>query len=221
MATIVQHRSAFTSGSSTCVLAFSSNNTAGNLLVYYDGNGGGTGTVAASTDNNSNTIALALNGPLTNSRIDYVASCNAGANTVTGHDASGGKIMLHIWEMDSIAASPLDQTGSINSTTGSVSTSGSITQANEYVFAGFVITTNNHTLTPDGSTSANEQVNNVGGGDCSLTEVAIVSSTGVKTLTVTGNGGDTIQQVIATFKIAGGGPPPCNNRITLMGAGCQ
>lgn len=217
--TIVQHRSAFTSGSSTCVLAYASNNAAGNLLIYYDGNGGGTGTVAASTDSNGNTIALALNGPLSNSRIDYVASCNAGANTVTAHDASGGKIQLHLWEMDSIAAAPLDQTGSVNSTTGSVSTSGSTAQANEYVFAGFLVTTNNHTLAPDGSASANEQVNNVGGGDCSLTEVAIVASAGVKTLTVTGNAGDTIQQVIATFKISG--PPPCNNRIALMGAGCQ
>src|SRR6185312_15215172 len=97
------------------------------------------GAPAAATDSNSNTIANATsiaNGTSGAVRADYVASCNSGANTVTGHRGSTGGTHLHIYEVSGCATStPVRDTGTVtNSSTFSVSTAGSTSQSGDAVF---------------------------------------------------------------------------------------
>lgn len=198
MSIVVQKRSTFATGVTTLALAYTSNNAANNLLIYSYAGGG---TITAATDSNTNTIALAkaVSGG-GNVRVDYVASSNAGANTVTGHQ-SVSDFHAHIREISGcVTATPLDQTGSVGSSaTGKVSTDGITSQPGEITFATFLDATNSQALTRDGSSDESE-LTSVSGFDCCLTETKIVFYAGIKTLTCLGNGADALWQVIATFK---------------------
>src|SRR5207302_2277969 len=202
----VQHRSAFSTSGLTISLAFSSNNTAGNLLVYVVGSSSVTGNNRC-TDNNSNTIDNAVNtgsGAASNS-IDYAANCKSGPNTVSydGTGTSGNpQTHLHIWEISGcVTTSVLGDTGTVsNNPTGSVSTSGTSTQVGDAVIGSFHDGNSPPTLTGDAgyspivdtavaSPAFKEQ----------LSEFKAATSSGTQTATCTGNGTQVLEQGIATF----------------------
>lgn len=206
--TVVQHRSTFTNtgvGTTGLTLAFSSNNVAGNLLIASFSVDTGN-TVAAPTDTIVNTWSLAATvtgtGGSANAVAYYVKNSKVGANTVkftwTG---SGTAAFIHIWEISGCdTANPLDQTGTVvSSSTASVSTTNPTTNANELVFAFFADSPNSRSLVAGSGYSPSEFTNNVTGGDCAISEVKIVSSTGTQTATITGNSTDVLSQIIATF----------------------
>ena len=186
----VQHRSAFSTSGLTISLAFSSNNTAGNLLVYVVGSSSVTGNNRC-TDNNSNTIANAVNtgsGAASNS-IDYAANCKSGPNTVSydGTGTSGNpQTHLHIWEISGcVTTSVLGDTGTVsNNPTGSVSTSGTSTPTLTGD-AGYSPIVDTAVASP----AFKEQ----------LSEFKAATSSGTQTATCTGNGTQVLEQGIATF----------------------
>lgn len=122
-ATVVQSNSGFGTGGTNPSVAFSSSNTAGNLLWVAIGSDA---TITAPTDTQGNTYNLAVNvtgsGGSGNAAIYYVTSAKAGANTVTCNHTSNGDTHCHIAEISGLATSPLDKTGSVaSSSTCSVS----------------------------------------------------------------------------------------------------
>lgn len=217
---ILQHKSSKGSGTGFS-LAFTSNVTAGSLLVYMCGDDTGH-SLAAATDNNSNTILNAItvtgSGGSGDGRIDYVVSANSGATTVSFHQTSGTEIYGSIWELSGFSApgAVLDQTGKVaSSSTGSVSTSGVTTAANEFAVATFQDSPSADTLTGTASWTVEAQ-SNAGSGDANLGEAIVLSSTGTQTATVTGNSTHVLSQLIATFKQASSSTTV---RKTLSGIG--
>lgn len=196
MAAIVQHRGASSDAATSVDLAFASDNSVGNLLVYWTGDGGGGNATTAATDTNGNTIAD-INSVSNNTRGDYVAQAVAGANTVTGH-TGGTRPRLHIWEFSGNTSAPLDQTGVTSSTSGSVSTSAPVSQDAEIICSVFLDASGGvPSLTADGSANASELLVVIGS---MLSQAKIVSNaSGVQTMTCGGNGADVLQQVIGTF----------------------
>lgn len=209
--TIVQHKSSSNSATSIS-LAFSSNTGAGNLLIYAAAGNAGV-ALAACTDNNSNTIT---NGTvLTNgagaTRVDIVASSNAGACTVTASQSTANRMHLHIWEVSGITtSSPLDQSKTANQTgtNQSISTSSATSVANELVMAFFYDQPNDDSLTAGSGYSPSEFTDGGAGNESALSEVKTVSSTGTQTATCTcGSSSNNINQSILTFKGAAGASP--------------
>lgn len=205
---IVQHRSTHTNTTTTGSLAFASNNTAGNLLLYACVEET-TNNLNAPTDNNGNTIASAINNQSIGNaaiRLAYVVSCNAGANTVTFTSTSACNLHIHIWEISGCDASaPLDQTRtgtSASTTTPSLATSGSTAVANELVFGMFYDRPNDDSITAGSGFSPSEFQDGGAGNESSLTEVQIVSSTGVQTVTATFGVAQVAVMLVATFKQA-------------------
>lgn len=205
---IVQHKS--THGSAASVsLAFSSNNAAGNLLVYAAAGNLGT-ALSACTDNNANTITngITLSGGNGAIRVDFVASSNVGACTVTASQTSANRMHLHIWEVSGITtSSPLDKTntGHGTGTSQSISTTTATSVANELVFGFFYDQPNDDSLTAGSGFSPSEFSDGGSGNESSLSEVEIVSSTGVQTATCTcGASGNDVNRSILTFEAASG-----------------
>lgn len=213
--TVVQHANATTAttGSSTSLSrAFPSANTAGNLLVVavstYSGE-----TISPPTDSVNNTYALAVGASRSGNAVAaiyYAANCKGGANTVTAHISAADNVHLHIYEISGMATSaPVDVTGSNISNTATsltVSTSGSTTSANDYVFAYFADNATPKTFTAGAGYGDTEQSES--SGDAGFSEDKIVSSTGTQTATATESGADPITALIATFKAGSGGPTP-------------
>ena len=209
MIQIVQHRSAAVNNATgTTTLAFASPNVAGNLLVYCCGTGVNSVTLSAATDNNTNIIAPAVSvtGGAGNgqNRIDYVANCHAGANTVTlNSSAITDDLHIHIWEISGLLqVSPLDQTGSVaSSATASVATSAPTTVLQDFVIAVFHDFALGPTLVEAAPYDPSE-LSNVGGstGSSMLSEVLIANTLAIQTATCTGNGTDVMDQTIAAFK---------------------
>lgn len=207
--TVVQHQHVNTSATcnsvTSCALAFGSSVGAGHLLVYITASELGTGTLNACTDNNSNTIATALNVNLASGsqRISYVANSNSGATTVTCTSTSAANIHLHIWEVSGTNTStPLDvtQTGTQAATSQSLTSGSSTGFANEIVFGLFYDRPNNDSWTAGSGFSPSEIIDGGAGNESSMSEVKIVSSSGTQTITATcGSGANTIAQLLATF----------------------
>jgi hypothetical protein len=208
MPTPVQHRTTFSNGTTSVALPFSSNNAAGNTLAYASS--AGIGTVGVSmqiaTDNNSNTIAngvdLASSGASGNgaARWDYVASSNSGANTVTAHAPSTFDIHLHIWELSGCAtSSPVRASGSTHSATGSVSTSTSTPLSGDAVLAYFYDNPANDALTIGSGYTTSDISSNTTGLDSALSEYKTATGNGTQTATCTGNGTNSLDQVIVVF----------------------
>jgi len=201
----VQHRTAFSNGTTTLALAFLSNNAAGNLLAYASAAGvAGSGSMNAATDSNTNTIANAVtiasvsgNGA---ARIDYVANSNSGANTVTGHAGSTVDIHLHIWEISGcVTSSPVRASGSTHSATASVSTSTTAPLTGDAVLGFFYDNPANNTLTAGSGYTTSDTSRNSTGGDAALSEYKTATGNGTQTATCSGNGVNTLTQVIAVF----------------------
>lgn len=113
--------------STTNVLAFLSNNAAGNLLVLGSENDGAT-TVSGVTDSQGNTWVKATATPHNFStkscELWYAANCKAGPNTVTATYGSAKDSAICIAEYSgAIPASPLDKVAAGKATDGSPTTS--------------------------------------------------------------------------------------------------
>lgn len=211
----VQNRNFTGHAVSSLALAFTSNNAAGNLLVYFSSCfDGSPNTVTASTDSNTNTIAQAgANIDSTGNasmRCDYVASSNSGANTVTGHNSgTAGEVFIYIWEISGCAtSSPVRDTGSVaNSATASVSTAGSTSQSGDAVIACFHSDHATFTFTVGSGYSNLTQVSQPTDGACGCSEWKAATGSGTQTATVSGNGANTMTQFIAVFKQAASSTP--------------
>lgn len=211
MAIIVVQKQKVT-GSSTVSVAYASNTTAGNLLVAVgasDANatisitGGGTWTQAVNQKDGF-TAAQAQ------AAIWYMANCPGGAVTVTL--TSSGDSHLHIYEISSIVTtSPLDATGAAEDTSGStsqsISTSGSVAQASEYVIAGFFSwNQGSQTFTASGGYTTEQTTQNAGGDSLGSLDQIFTNASGVQTASCTFGLSDAeVPKVIATFKGTAGG----------------
>src|SRR5271168_5136729 len=196
--TIVQHRSTFCLGVTSCALSFSSSVGSGHLLGYFIQ---GTGC-SLTTDNNSNTVANALTyAGGSHSRIDYVSSSNSGSTAVTAGGCTLGDIHLHIWEVSGLAGT-FDKQGVIGTsgTALSVSTSSGTTAANEIVFGFFSDGGTSNTFTIGSGFTASETTNDTSSNDASFSEAQVVSTTGTKTATATAATSATIDEMVVTFK---------------------
>jgi hypothetical protein len=202
--TIVQHKSTHCVAA-TCALSFTSNNVAGNTLIYMCAGQESSVAMSAAIDNNSNTI---VNANLKTTaagaiRVDYVASANAGANQVTCGETGAIRVHIHIWEVSGLTSKVLDQnnTGSQAATSQSISTSSGTTAANEIVFGFFYDQPTDDSLTAGSGYNPSEFNDGGAGNESSLSEVKIVSSTGTQTATATcGSASDAVLQSVATFK---------------------
>lgn len=201
--TIVQHKSTFASGN-TVSLAFTSNITAGNTLIYVTASQDTT-PMSPATDNNSNTIVNANSvgtggGSI---RVDYVSSANSGATTVTGTTAVGAaRSYIFIWEISGLTSKTLDKqnTGQQTGTNQTISTVAT-TAANELVVGAFFDQPNDDSLTVGSGYGPSEFVDSGAGNESGLVEVKIVSATGVQTATCTcGSNTNIILQSITTYK---------------------
>lgn len=204
--TIVQHRSTFCSAT-TCALAFSSNNGASNLLVYFCGAQDSV-LPNTTTDSNSNTItnfaAAGRSGTGAGGlRVDLVATSNSGANTVTCHTTSASRTYMAIYEVSGLPTRATDASnaGSQTGTNQTISTTGATTAANEVVFGFFFDAPNNDSMTVGAGYGSSEFINGGSGNESMLVEAKIVSSTGTQTATMTsGSNTNIIGQSISTFK---------------------
>ena len=194
-------------------LAFSSNVTAGDLIVVavstYTGE-----TISSPTDNSSpsnDAYGLAVSakpattGTPSAASIYYAVANATGALTITAHIGASDNIHLHIYEISGLSptlSSVLDQTGSnaqTSTTSATVSTGGATKVANEYVFAFFATDNSTQTWTKGGSYTDVETANRIGG-DSSFSEDLVITSAGKQTATATSTTADRITSVIATFQ---------------------
>jgi hypothetical protein len=211
--TVVQHKSVAAIGGTSLALAFTSNVTSGNLIVVAVSTYSGA-TISSPTDNSSpsnNTYALAIsNNPTTagtpSAASIYFAVANAtGPLTITAHISAAHNIHLHLYEISGLSStlsSLLDQTGAnfqTRTTSGTVSTGGTTTVANEYIFAFFATDNSTQTWTKGGSYTDVETSNRTGG-DSGFSEDLIIASMGKQTATATFTSADLVTSIIATFK---------------------
>lgn len=210
-ATVVQSNSAFATSGTNPTVSFPNNNTAENLLWVAVGSDA---TITTPTDTLGNTYTLAISvtgsGGSGNAAIYYVASAKAGSNTVTCNHSGNGDTHCHIAEINGlVSSSPLDQTGSVaSSSTCSVSTSGATSQANEWIGAFAYDSPSSNALTPGTSYSQIQLSRNTSAGDAALSESENVGLTGVQTATCGGNSSNVLSQLITTFKASGNGSGP-------------
>lgn len=199
---VMQSNSGFSSGKTSVSVPFLGSNTAGNLLWVAVGS---SGTILPPTDTQGNTYirASSVNGSggSGNAAIYYAASAKGGTNTVTCNQSSNTDLHCHIAEITGIASSsPLDQTGSVSSSsTCSVSTSAATAQPNEWVGAFFYDASSDPLLSAGAGYTA-VQLSNNSSGDGALSENGTVSTTGVQTATCAGNSSAALTQLITTFQ---------------------
>lgn len=206
MPAVVQHRSTFTNGATSLALPFSSNNAAGNLLVYCTGGGQAVGVSNnIATDSNTNTIANAINlasagGTSGSARIDYVASSHSGANTVTAHSTASLDLHIHIWEISGcVTTTPVRATGTADSATASVATSTTTPLTGDAVIAFFYDNPANNALVAGTGYTPSDLSSNTTGGDSAISEYKTATAGGTQTATITGNSTNKVDQVIAVF----------------------
>lgn len=192
----VQSTSGNGSGTSLAV-AFGSNNTAGNLLVY--GSGGDSDTTNITDTNNTPVSAIGANDDpnFTYADIYYVQNCAAGANTATRTNASG-QISLSVAEYSGVKTSgALDQVNTgAGSGTAAASASVTTTQADELLI-GLTVAGASVTFTPGASYT---ERTDTGGLRSSELEDQIVASIGSYTASSTLSGSNPWLCLIATFK---------------------
>ena len=200
----VQGRAKEITSGTTNSLAFSSANTAGNLIVVYVV-WGNTGSVTLS-DSNGNSYAPAAparawgNGNAWRSQVFYAKSIAGGANTVSATFGSSitsfGAIYIHEYSgLD--RTSPLDTTASDVGTARAMNSgSATTTNANDLIFGAGA---SNHVVTAAG-TGFTSRLTDLG----NRTEDRNVTSTGSYNATATQDGSRWVMHMVA-FKAAAGG----------------
>jgi hypothetical protein len=220
---LLQSRNANPGGVSSSTLAFSSNTTAGSLLVAHIWIGNGASTMTAS-DNvngayNQDIIQQSPTHGAVSSGIFTFPNCAGGAATVTYTATGGGQLRVIIEEYSGIASTtPLDQTGNSinlnNNTNWTVTLTGATTQANELVIA-HTAASNSGTFTANqiGGLAANQDSVADNSGRPSV-EYLAMSSTGTFTASWT-NSANLGGLCIASYKASGA---PAG--VILMGGIC-
>ncbi len=210
-ATVVQGNSSFATGGANPSVSFTNNNTAGNLIWVAAGSDA-TITTPTDTAGNTYTLAISVTGSSGsgNAAVYYATTAVGGPNTVTCNHAGNGNTHCHIAEISGlVTSSPLDQTGSVASSSGcAVSTSAATIQSNEWVGAFFYDSPNNKTLIAGTGYTKVQLSTNSSSGDSALSESQNVGSTGVQTATCGGNSSNVLSQLITTFKASGTGSGP-------------
>ena len=213
---VVQDTSTTGTGSTTLAATFASNVTQNNLIVVgvssYAGNSFASPAI---TDSRGSTwsLAIATNpgtaGTPSLASIYYAVVPSTGSDTVTVHMTGTNNLHLHIYEISGLlTSSVLDQIGSnfqTNATAASVSTAGSTTAANEYVFAYFGRDNGSGTWTTGTGYGDTRSSPNSGASTDAFSEDKIISATGTQTATATSSGTDSLTSLIATFKAGTGG----------------
>jgi hypothetical protein len=220
--TITQHKSTFAinpASGGAITATFTSSVTAGNMILALVG----------AAHNSNNASAVTINTPTMTGETftAWANSANAGSSnngqtaifavnsaaggqtsvsvTVTYAGGTSVDVHLHIIEVHGQAGSPRDIQGNTESTTMSVSTSGTTTTANDLIIGFFYDDINNITFTHGGSYAQVEQSNNSTSGDAAFSESLSVSSTGTQIATATGNGTDIVEQSIIAIAGTGAG----------------
>jgi hypothetical protein len=206
--TNVQFAGASNGASNTISDAFSTNNTAGNLIVAVVQWDGTSISVSSITDTNGNTYTSALGpvnwkglAPGNRAQIFYAKNILGGANTVTVTltSAAVSNIELYIHEYSGAdTVSPLDAAISATSDSGTAMDSGFATthNANELIFgAGFTGTVS----TPGAGFTTRSTF------DSNMTEDKSATSVGSYDATETSGSGGAWIMMMATFKAAGSG----------------
>jgi hypothetical protein len=234
--TLVQKAQAEATGGavSSFNVAYGSAVTSGNELFAWLRVGNSTQTAVTVSDNvNAGNWTLATSiVDSTNGRAIYLfyrENTGAGTPTVTASwsTVTANNDALQVYEYSGLATSnSLDQKTSANPATSTTPSSGSITttQASELVIGGVVLGSGTLTTVSTESTGFTTQENDTLGtsnhGHLHSAD-QIVSSTGTFTYQPTLSATEVVCISIASFKASGGAPPPCTNRIALMGAGCS
>jgi hypothetical protein len=222
---VLQHKSSGVTSTTSTTLGFTSPVTAGSLLVVCVATAFGT-TINAPTDNQSNTYSLAINydpapTPQACCSIFYAVAKSSGTVTATITIGTSHSIRIAIYEVSGVDT--LDQTGSnfqsSATTSATVSTSGSTTQANEYVIAFWSQNNTGTAWSAAGSGYGDAEAITTASATNGFAEDAIVSATGVQTATATAGTADVITGVIATFYAASGGGTVVNHFLGLLGVG--
>jgi hypothetical protein len=208
---IVQSNSGFSNGSTSLTVTLAANVGAGHMILVFvtgvstqDGctinaptMTGETFTAwsgaASSVFNDGQAITYAVN--------SAAGGHNAVVMSVTGGACSGEDAHMHVVEISGQnGTNPRDTQGATHSTTLSVSTSGSTTNANDLILAFLYCNPANRTLTAGSGYSQVRQTNNTTGGDSAFSESKSTTGTGTQTATATGNSGSLVHQIVVTVK---------------------
>jgi hypothetical protein len=217
--TFVQQRATQLRGTALS-LAYTSNNTAGNFLIFAVCASTGANTISGISDTAGNTWVpvngvggFAANGS-TIVQLFYVENCAGGANTVSATINSGRDSSLLIAEYSGVATSSSLDVFQNGTTSASVTT----TNANDLVFAA---TSGNKNTAWTAGTGWGDFLNNNADSGSFAIEDQIVTSTGTYTATFGGGGGATQAIQIAAFKAAsaGGGGGVTPKLLAALGVG--
>lgn len=169
---------------STCGLAFTSSNTAGNTIIVA-GRLHGIGMTITITDTLGNTYVMDKTQTLATDVdtifVAHASNIAAGANTVTVAFTGGPateRILIH--EYANLATSPVDQFASANNTGAAISTGNTptTTQAIELLF-GFTANSNSGSISATPGASYTMRVlQDCGGNKCLASEDRVVTSAG-------------------------------------------
>lgn len=193
----------------TATIAYTSNVTAGSLLILVAAGGVDTGAIS---DNNTNTWNIALRATVGTARqctIGYVFNAHAGATTITWTTTNFADSAFIIAEYSGIlsASNPFDQSGSNNltGTSFTATAAGNTAQANELVILGLAIDSQSATITGDATfttlitqLSSAAQFTQAGFQDKVLSAIATPAGT------MTTNTSQQGAIALATFKDSGG-----------------
>jgi hypothetical protein len=222
--TIQQHKSGFVTTNTTMSVTFSSNVTAGNMILIWVG-----ADVSSSVTINTPTmtgetftkVTGASNaGTAGGGQIALYATNSAvgGQSQVTVTTNANSDIHTHIIEVAGPFGSPQqDATGNTENTsmaTTGVSTSGATTVANDLVIAFFLDFGLNHTLSATSPYTQIEQTNDTTNGDCAISASNTVSSTGTQTAKASGMGTDKTEGGIIAIAGTGGGGGPTTAQLS-------
>jgi hypothetical protein len=204
---LVQHTSGFTFSTSTSK-AYSSNNTAGNLLVALVWVNTGSSSTATVSDPSNGTWSHAVTPGAYPPGIFYVCSAVGGvAPTVSVSGGGGNWYAIHIMEFSGNKTSGcLDQTGfALNTTTTNFSvaiSSGSLTTTDVLIYGAGVTGGATTYTVPSGETGIEFVNGSFGLTSQSAYNNAVVSS-GTPSMNTTGSASSSTYMVVAAFKLGG------------------
>lgn len=227
---LVQTTSQGASGSGTTLLGtFSSNVTAGNMLVLFASNRVTTSPISSISDSGGDTFTNLIIGTHTTTvqgELWYSPNINGGTCVVTVNwsGGAGSSQSFLVREYTGLTSTPLDQLGSLDNsaTTALISgTTATTTQGSELVVASLAAPSGGTPVTANSPFGNLGTVTSTAAGAKSLTGAMdnIVSSTGkeVGTFTITSQPGFGF---IATFKATSSGAAVVNQTYkTLLGVG--
>jgi uncharacterized membrane protein len=211
----VQAAVKFQSGQTSLSLAYPLTPTAGNTLIVVGISSGLTGTTLTVSDNNHQTWQSAygyVTNPNSNGQVMvwFVSNCVAQPTTVTlSIGSTAHNIHMQIFEMSGLASAPVDAIGSADSssssvTTQTVTTTGAVTQGQEYNLAAtwtWNCSTCAPTITKDPNYTILLQSPNPTGGDFVLSQARIQNAaSGTQSATFSSSIAYEYATVLVTFK---------------------